>query len=393
MGVKVRQKTKGKGNPWWVFVSHNGKRTSRKVGDKKAAEAVASTVRAKLQLGEFGFEDKKPVPTFKEYSQKWLRFVESQCRGGEPKYRESTFEEYEGVLRNHVLPVFKDHRIDSIIKGDVRDFLVSKLDGLSVKRVMLLKCVLSNVFNFALDDELISTNPTTGITKRLFPKNSGKKKTVEKAEVFTKKELNLLLESCEANYKEYHLFFLMAARTGMRLGELLAIRWKDIDLKNNYIMVRQSRRRGRYTKPKNGKSRKVDMSNQLADALREKLRHGFKDVNELVFRYVPTNRQNFIRNLYRRILKNAKLRYIKFHGLRHTFCAHLLSEGVSPYYVSQQSGHSSINITCDIYGSWIRSEENRHVNLLDPMLPSAPPLHSGESEKSQPFEYVANSLI
>ena len=61
MGVKVRQKIKGKGQPWWVFVSHNGKRTSRKVGDKKAAESVDSTIRAKLQLGEFGFEEKKPA--------------------------------------------------------------------------------------------------------------------------------------------------------------------------------------------------------------------------------------------------------------------------------------------------------------------------------------------
>ena len=51
MGVRVRQKIKGKGNPWWVFISHNGKRASRKVGDKKAAEKVASTIRAKLQLG------------------------------------------------------------------------------------------------------------------------------------------------------------------------------------------------------------------------------------------------------------------------------------------------------------------------------------------------------
>ena len=68
MGVRVRQKNKGKGNPWWVFVSHKGKRTSRKVGDKKAAENVASTIRAKLQLGEFGFEEQKPLPTFKEYS-------------------------------------------------------------------------------------------------------------------------------------------------------------------------------------------------------------------------------------------------------------------------------------------------------------------------------------
>ena len=69
MGVRVRQKVKGKGNPWWVFITHNGKRTSRKVGDKKAAEVVASTIRAKLQLGKFGFEEQKSVPTFKECSE------------------------------------------------------------------------------------------------------------------------------------------------------------------------------------------------------------------------------------------------------------------------------------------------------------------------------------
>ena len=51
MGVRVRQKVKGKGNPWWVFISHNGQRASRKVGDKKAAESVASELRAKLKLG------------------------------------------------------------------------------------------------------------------------------------------------------------------------------------------------------------------------------------------------------------------------------------------------------------------------------------------------------
>ena len=61
MGVKVRQKAKGKGKPWWVFVSHHGRRTSKLVGDKAAAEEVASKIRAKLQLGEFGFEEEKAV--------------------------------------------------------------------------------------------------------------------------------------------------------------------------------------------------------------------------------------------------------------------------------------------------------------------------------------------
>ena len=61
MGVRVRQKIKGKGNPWWVFISHNGKRASRKVGDKRAADKVASMIRAKLQLGEFEIEEHKRV--------------------------------------------------------------------------------------------------------------------------------------------------------------------------------------------------------------------------------------------------------------------------------------------------------------------------------------------
>ena len=68
MGVTVRQKIKGKGKSWWVFISHNGKRTSRKVGTKDAAKEVAKQIEAKLQLGEFGFEQEKPVPTFQEYA-------------------------------------------------------------------------------------------------------------------------------------------------------------------------------------------------------------------------------------------------------------------------------------------------------------------------------------
>jgi len=66
MGVKVKQKKKGKGNPWWVFISHNNQRTSMKVGAKQAAQAVADEVAAELKLGKFDMnrEKEKPVPTF-----------------------------------------------------------------------------------------------------------------------------------------------------------------------------------------------------------------------------------------------------------------------------------------------------------------------------------------
>ena len=108
----------------------------------------------KKALGKAGFIP-KPVPTFGEYSKRWLRFVESQCKGKESKYKLST----------------------------------------------------------------------SKVSKRLFSKNGHKKKPIEKTEIFTPDELNYLLEVCKDNYKEYYLYFLMAARTGMRLGELLALEW------------------------------------------------------------------------------------------------------------------------------------------------------------------------
>jgi len=69
MGVIVRQKVEGKGNPWWVFISHNGKRTSRMVGSKSVANAVADKIREKLQLDGFGLEkeERATEPTFKEH--------------------------------------------------------------------------------------------------------------------------------------------------------------------------------------------------------------------------------------------------------------------------------------------------------------------------------------
>ena len=90
MGVRVRQKVKGKGKPWYVFVSHQGKRYSKSIGTKKEAEKVASDIRVGLGNGKFNVDSQKPQPTFGEYAVRWLRFVESQTRGDNPTYREST---------------------------------------------------------------------------------------------------------------------------------------------------------------------------------------------------------------------------------------------------------------------------------------------------------------
>ena len=217
MGVIVRQKVKGKGKPWWVFVSHNGKRMSRSIGSKKAAEKAAKEIEEQLGLGKFGIEKPQEIPNFGEYADKWLKFVESQTHGKNPIYKKSTLDEHIALLRLHILPTFKDRNIRTITKGDIRDFLVSKINNLSKGRTSAIKGVISNILNLAVDDEVIPANPTAGFTKRLLSQNGGRK-SVEKTEVFTPDELELLLETCKKNFPENYPFFLMAARTGMRLG-------------------------------------------------------------------------------------------------------------------------------------------------------------------------------
>ena len=103
MGVKVRQKTKGKGNPWWVFIAHNGKRTSRMVGDKSAANEVASKIGAKLKLGEFEFEPKesKKVPTFKDFAQGFMETYSMM------NHKQSTRDSYQSVLDTHLNPALR----------------------------------------------------------------------------------------------------------------------------------------------------------------------------------------------------------------------------------------------------------------------------------------------
>jgi len=122
MGVIVRQKTPGKGKPWWVFVSHNCRRTSRKVGKKGAAEEVAGQIQAKLSLGQYDFDkEKTKVPAlFKDYADSWIKVtVPATCKA-------STLKDYEDILRLHVGPVFNDIPITEITRGKIKDFLLGK---------------------------------------------------------------------------------------------------------------------------------------------------------------------------------------------------------------------------------------------------------------------------
>ena len=147
MGVTVRQKVKGRGKPWWVFVAHNGKRKSKQVGDKEAAEKVASAIRTKIKKGDFGIEDDNPIPTFKHYADLWIKHtVPANCKS-------STLSDYKDILRNHVRPIFDELPITEITRKRIKHFLLSKVnEGFANSTVTHFKNVVSGILNEAVDD-------------------------------------------------------------------------------------------------------------------------------------------------------------------------------------------------------------------------------------------------
>ena len=119
MGVTVREKPSGSG-VWWVFISHQGRRKSKRIGQEDTARKVAEQIQAKLTLGELGIKsqvEKPVIPTYKQCAQKWLNQIFLTRR-------KSTYTSYRSNMNLHILPKFGSLPIDSIKRSQIREFLL-----------------------------------------------------------------------------------------------------------------------------------------------------------------------------------------------------------------------------------------------------------------------------
>jgi integrase len=376
MAVRVREKPKGSGE-WWIFINHHGKRKSKKIGkDKRLAREVAKKIEAKLTLGDFDIEqDNKRCPTFKEHAEMWLSLPHER--------RETTQQNYKNYLKNHVYPQIGNMRVDQIGRKDLKLLF----DRISIKGVALSSCrtikiPLNGVFDHAVDSELIEVNHLRNI-------KFGKKKTKYKVDSLKVEEAALLLDEMLA-YRGGVLYppALCLLRTGIRIGELQALTWGDVDFENRLIEITKTWYRGKITGTKNNKNRQVDISTQLAEVLRElKLtqwkKYAGRDVPKWVFAGPRGNVLGLqvFRNALNQCLEAVGLRHIRIHDLRHTYATIRLLKGHNIGDVSYQLGHSEISTTYDVYTHWIPGKFKSEVDELD-MHPSAPYTHPKEQASS-----------
>lgn len=387
MGVKVREKPKGSG-VYWVFINHNGKRKSKKIGaDEKLADKVAEKIKAKLVLGELNIEKiEEPCPTFNEYAELWLSLPHD--------WKTSTRETYKFNLKKHIYPMFRNHRLNEIKRKDLKAFFDNLLIiGLTPATVALIKAPINGILSYAVDSEEIESNPLSDLKLR-------KKNRSFDIEPLTEEETNRLLAQAKIFMDGYYYpHILCALRTGMRVGEIKALKWDDIDFEKRQIEVKRSCRRGRVTDTKNHKRRRVDMTPHLTETLqnlRVKQELDAMVSGRAVPEWVFANKKSQIfgrvplENALNRCLEKAKLRRIRIHDLRHTYATIRLMRGHNVGDVSYQLGHSSIKMTYDVYTHWIPGHFKSEVDELDQMHPNAPQAHPKKSNENIHNEF--NSL-
>ena len=188
-------------------------------------------------------------------------------------------------------------------------------------------------------------------------RNQGKRKNLIQA--LSRDEATSLLTTAKELHPGLYPVLLTALRTGCRLGELIGMQWDDVNFHGSFLEIKRAVVRGRETTPKNHKPRRVDMSQQLSVTLKE-----LKEVRTLEAMATGQTFSKWVflspmgcrwdeRNLRRcwtACLTSSGLRRIRLHDLRHSFASHLIDLGAHPKYIQEQLGHSSIQVTMDIYG-------------------------------------------
>lgn len=193
--------------------------------------------------------------------------------------------------------------------------------------------------------------------------------------------IKFINEAVEYSPNMYGPLFLTGFRTGMRLGELLSMRWEHIDWDRGVISVYQSYGRHGLGKTKTRKAREVDMSKQLHAALADLLKireHEAKEAGKrshepIIFHSKGKYRsQNATRKAFKKVLTLAGLPKKRVHDMRHTYASVLLSKGASINYIKDQLGHKKISMTSDLYGRFIPGTNRNMVSLLDHPVSPAP---------------------
>lgn len=272
------------------------------------------------------------------------RFVEDHWKPDVyPSLKFSGKKYYDNMVNAHLMPVFGETQLRLITRESVRSFLAAKAKGdSSWKTVKHVRTVFGTILEAAVRDDLLVSNP---VRKTRMPRPVDAEEPVE----ISPNTLRILIEKLPEPSRSIAA---LLAGTGLRIGELLALRWQDVDLENRILSVNQSVYEGHFDEPKSRRSkRRIPLGPNSAAIIRSFHRI---DVNRsaLIFSArngSPLSRRNLLNRQLKPVAKALGLTGVNWHWLRHAHATLLDSVGAPLGTVQALLGHASPEITREIY--------------------------------------------
>jgi integrase len=291
-----------------------------------------------------------------------------------PTLKLSTQHGYKTVLAKHLLPYWRDWRLRDIGRQDVQQWVADRFRRqLGWQTVRNAWTLLSGILETAVEYGYLSTNPARGVK---FPEKELKEAPV----LFTAEDFTKLLEQLD---EPYRTMARLIALTGLRIGELLAVRWRCLDLEIGTLSVRESVYEGKFQSPKTRKSRRtIPLGPQSILWLREhRLRATRIAADDLLFGNrsgKPLRESKLLRNVLQPAAERAGLGRVTWHQFRHIHSSLLNDLRVPVKIAQEQLGHSSISTTLNIYTHVVDASHRKAIEALErELFPSVPKLPDG----------------
>jgi integrase len=356
------------------YVVHTAKGRKRKTLYGQTRHEVVARLAKALSDREGGLSFNAGNLTVEEWMARWLEeCLKPLVKAG--KMAHSTFVRYEGIAKNHLTPTLGHRKLKNLTRVEVRRLYAQKSKTLSPRSVDYIHTTLQKALAQAVIDDLIPRNVASGERPRSSHNH-------EEAKALSPIQARTLLTAADGERNEG--LYVVALHTGLRQGELLGLKWEDVDLEGSKLSVRRSLKvtdQGLVFGPTKNKAsrRSVPLNKSAVVALRfhrlrqneERLRLGevWED-QRLVFPNrvgKPINHSNLYNREFKVLLKKAGLQdqAFTFHGLRHTFATELFRRGKHPKIVQSLLGHSSITQTIDRYSHLLEGIGGDAVDDLD----------------------------
>ncbi len=333
--------TKRRGRYVIDFYDNEGKRqrqTLKREITKKRAREILREIEEQLTRGTYLPE--KKIPTFGELAKEWLEFKK-------PNVRASTWSVMKGNTENHFI-VLNNLKVNRITTAKIEEWIRLKQDnGMKILTLRKVIVALNQIMAYAVRHGYASYNPVRDAER---PKDQGQINK-KKIRVLLPSEIKVLLDA--EDDQKYRTLFMLAIMSDARQGELLGLKWSDVDWDNNQIHIQRTFNNQKWYNVKTATSnRRIDLGPAMIAELKKWKVACLPNRLNLVFpneEGQPLNNSNMRRRHFEPALTGAGIGHIRFHDLRHTYASLLIEQGENIKYIQTQLGHSTPMVTLNVY--------------------------------------------